>query len=299
MAYFFVNLKRFDIPKTLGGICLYENSEEWITNMLDECIEEGLGFIKEEVVLLLPESLLITAKNILSKGQLPNFHIGSQGVYRENTKFGGNFGAFTTFFPSSAASSLGCSWSIIGHSEERKSYHEILRLYDLLIEDDKERLAHANATVNSVLEQEMLRAFESNMNVLLCVGEKEKGKAVIEVKDQLDKSLESAGKYLNTQKLVIGYEPMWAIGPGKTPPKSDYINEVATFIKELTNTLIGVKLPVVYGGGLKEENAPMLRGIETIDGGLIALTKFTGNIAFEPSGLKSIIEAYTAKGNKK
>ena len=56
--------------------------------------------------------------------------------------------------------------------------------------------------------------------------------------------------------------------------------------------MLSVELPVVYGGGLKEENAKMIAGIETIDGGLVALTKFTGDIAFEPAGLKTIIETY-------
>jgi triosephosphate isomerase len=56
--------------------------------------------------------------------------------------------------------------------------------------------------------------------------------------------------------------------------------------------LYGFELPVVYGGGLKVENAKMLAGIPTIDGGLIALTKFTGDIGFEPDGLKRIIETY-------
>ncbi|MGE5593230.1 MAG: triosephosphate isomerase, partial [Betaproteobacteria bacterium] len=53
---------------------------------------------------------------------------------------------------------------------------------------------------------------------------------------------------------------------------------------------------VVYGGGLKEENAGMISSIKTVGGGLVALTRFTGDIAFTPEGLAAIIAEYTSKG---
>ena len=71
-----------------------------------------------------------------------------------------------------------------------------------------------------------------------------------------------------------------------------YIRFVAAFIKETVRQRFGFVPDVVYGGGLKEENAAMLAEIEPLDGGLVALTRFAPPIAFEPEGLKRIIERY-------
>jgi triosephosphate isomerase len=83
-------------------------------------------------------------------------------------------------------------------------------------------------------------------------------------------------------KVVIGYEPIWAIGPGKVPPGQDYIAFVSAYIKRVAREEMGADVAVVYGGGLKEENAGMIASIETIGGGLVALTRFTGEILRRP-----------------
>lgn len=85
----------------------------------------------------------------------------------------------------------------------------------------------------------------------------------------LGRQLELGLADIDTSRVVIAYEPIWSIGPGKTPADKDYISKIASFVKEKTNGM-----PIVYGGGLKQENAAMLASIEEIDGGLIALTRF-------------------------
>ena len=90
--------------------------------------------------------------------------------------------------------------------------------------------------------------------------------------------------------MVIGYEPVWSIGPGKTPADKSYITKTARYIKEKTGGL-----DVVYGGGLKKDNAKMLSSIEEIDGGLIALTRFDGDIGFYPEEYLEIIHTYLRK----
>ena len=87
--------------------------------------------------------------------------------------------------------------------------------------------------------------------------------------------------------MVIGYEPIWSIGPGKTPADKPYITKVAKFIKERTGGI-----DVVYGGGLKADNAEMLASIAEIDGGLIALTRFQGEIGVYPEEYLEIIRLY-------
>jgi len=87
--------------------------------------------------------------------------------------------------------------------------------------------------------------------------------------------------------LVTAYEPVWAIGPGKTPPDRAYIQMIAQYIKEVSGGM-----DVVYGGGLKVDNAEMLAAIPEVDGGLIALTRFTGEIGFYPDEYLEIIKTY-------
>ena len=97
--------------------------------------------------------------------------------------------------------------------------------------------------------------------------------------------LDLAGK--DAGQVALAYEPVWAIGPGKTPPDAAYITDIARFIKSRLP-----HLPVVYGGGLKSDNAKMLAGIAEIDGGLIALTRFSGEIGFYPEEYLEIVRLY-------
>ena len=92
---------------------------------------------------------------------------------------------------------------------------------------------------------------------------------------------------VDKSRVVIAYEPIWSIGPGKTPADKPYIEKIARFVKEQTGGL-----DVVYGGGLKADNAAMLASIADIDGGLIALTRFSGEIGFYPDEYLEIIRLY-------
>ena len=92
---------------------------------------------------------------------------------------------------------------------------------------------------------------------------------------------------VDRSQVVIAYEPVWSIGPGKTPADKPYITKVARFVKQLTGGM-----EIVYGGGLKSDNASMLASIDEIDGGLIALTRFSGEIGFYPDEYLEIIRLY-------
>ncbi|MEG1134455.1 MAG: triose-phosphate isomerase, partial [Cellulosilyticaceae bacterium] len=73
---------------------------------------------------------------------------------------------------------------------------------------------------------------------------------------------------------------------------AEYIAFVSAYIKETVQELYGFDIPVVYGGGLKEENAKMISDIATVDGGLVALTQFSGEIGFYAEDLRKIIDKY-------
>lgn len=309
MRQIFVNLKRFEVPKSQGGLSLVEDPVQWIEDVINATVELGLGQHQNlSLTYLLPEGLISSAVHRLQAfpvEQTCMLAIGSQGVHWENIQPGKNFGAFTTSLPAAAAAAMGSQWAIIGHSEERKAKLQVMRAYEPRIDTDPVLRIISIHAVDRLVQAEVSAALDSGLKVLLCIGEtaEERGEGtfdqqqqnIIEVlRNQLMGDLQASTKALQDGRIVIAYEPVWAIGPGKTPPGREYISFVSATIKSLIWENFGADIAVVYGGGLKEENAALIAGIPTIDGGLVALTRFSGEIGFYVPELNSIIEKYLA-----
>ena len=278
MKHIFLNLKRFDVPVCYGGVNRIAPMGEWGGYIVKNTQESLKTYDPAEVefVQYLPEAHLLSA--VAARGEDSPVQVGCQSVYRMNTATGGNFGAFTTNRPVSAMLAMGVKATIIGHCEERNDKMGILA--EAGVVDTK--------AVNRLLNQEIKLAVENGMTVLYCIGEKdtELDRWDQVLREQLEIGLEGVDK----TKVVIGYEPIWSIGPGKTPAGRDYIQKIARFVKEVTGGC-----DVVYGGGLKVDNAEMLASIPEIDGGLIALTRFQGEIGFYPEEYLEIIRTYLGK----
>jgi triosephosphate isomerase len=307
MRQIFVNLKRFEVPKTKGGLCPQDDPVAWIESVIAETVELGLGQAEKlRLAYLLPEGLVPPAVRKLQfypaerRNQLA---IGVQGVHWDDIQPGKNFGAFTTSLPATAAVNLGSQWAIIGHSEERRAKLQVMQTFEPGVEQKPELRVRASHAVDLLIQSEVGCALSAGLNVLLCVGETAEERGVGEFEDQQPRiqevlktqlltDLRNSAEAIKEGKLAIGYEPVWAIGPGKTPPGKEYIAFVSALIKQTAGDHFGVEIPVVYGGGLKEENAAMIASIDTIDGGLVALTRFTGEIGFDVAGLKGIVEKY-------
>ncbi len=307
MKHIFVNLKRFDVPKGQGGICPVSNPVAWIESVVEQTVELGLGQDERvQLVYLLPESLIPAAINkraCFPENASKMLGLGSQGVHWEDIAPGKNFGAFTSSVPAKAVRNLGATWAIIGHSEERKAKTQVMLTFEPTIGQNDALRARALAGVDQLVQQEVQCALGAGLNVLLCVGETaeqrgggefEEQKSRIEqvLRMQVLSGLAGVQPFVPERQIVIGYEPVWAIGPGKVPPGQEYIQFVSGFIKQVVRQALGFEIVVVYGGGLKEENAAMIAGIDSIGGGLVALTRFTGEIGFDVKGLKGIVDKY-------
>lgn len=275
MKHIFLNLKRFDIPQEYGGVNRNVPIQEFgrwvVTNTQEElkkCDASKVDFID-----YLPEAHIIPAVQALSENS--PVQIGCQSVFRADSSIGGNIGAFTSNHTANAMKACGCTSSLIGHCEERF--------------DKKGILAEAGVTdssaVNRILNQEVLCAQKAGLHVLFCIGEtmEEKEEWKIVLASQLIDGLKDA----DLSKVTIGYEPVWSIGPGKTPADREYIQKIARFVKETIGDV-----DVVYGGGLKKTNSAMLASIPEISGGLIALTRFEGSVGFYPEEYLEIVQLY-------
>ncbi len=306
MKKIFVNLKRFEVSRALGGICPMDNPLEWTKWVMDETVRLGLGALdKVQITYFWQEALLPTAIEALQDvkpEQKKNLFLGCQSVFREDIKPGGNFGAFSSNRPATAMKVLGCQWAMIGHSEERRDKLQMFTAYDPKVATDAQASEKAYKALDCLLSQEVKAAKEAGLDVVFCVGEsfEQKGEGDFDayaprVRAVLEQQIRNGLAGLSADQvkgIVIGYEPIWAIGPGKTPPDSDYISFVSEFIKEITKDAFSQELDVIYGGGLKEENAASIAAIETIDGGLVALTKFVAPIGFDPESFLKIVQAY-------
>lgn len=275
MKHIYLNLKRFDVPAELGGVNRIADMKEWGKYIVENTQEELKKYSPEEVefAMFFPEIHLFSACQ--AKTENSPVQIGCQGVFRDDVAPGKNFGAFTTGRPAAAMKAAGCETVIIGHCEERNNLVGILAEAGVV----------NTKAVNTILNKEIKSAVDRGMKVLYCIGEK--SEELEQWQEVLGEQLELGLKDVDKSMVTIAYEPVWSIGPGKTPAGKEYITKIARFVKEKTDGM-----DIVYGGGLKQDNAAMLASIPEIDGGLIALTRFQGEIGYYPEEYLEIISLY-------
>ena len=275
MKHIYLNLKRFDVPAELGGVNRIADMKEWGKYIVENTQEELKKYSPEEVefAMFFPEIHLFSACQ--AKTENSPVQVGCQGVFRDDVAPGKNFGAFTTGRPAAAMKAAGCETVIIGHCEERNNLAGILAEAGVV----------NTKAINTILNKEIKSAVDRGMKVLYCIGEK--SEELEQWQEVLGEQLERGLKDVDKSMVTIAYEPVWSIGPGKTPAGKEYITKISKFVKEKTEGM-----DIVYGGGLKQDNAAMLASIPEIDGGLIALTRFQGEIGYYPEEYLEIISLY-------
>lgn len=162
-------------------------------------------------------------------------------------------GAYTGEVSVSMLASVGCQWTILGHSERRQYYGET---------DEK-------------LVEKVKLALAGGLGVILCVGEnleqREAGKHFDVVTDQIKNVLYNFTAD-DMKKIIVAYEPVWAIGTGKTAT-AEQAEEIHACIRKVLADKFGAQLAddttILYGGSCKPSNAKELFAQKDIDGGLI------------------------------
>ena len=216
---------------------------------------------KMEVAVFAPAISLTAA--IDSRGDAPVI-IGGENAHWEKS------GAFTGEISVPMLKEVGCTHVIIGHSERRHIFRET----------DEE------------LHKKILAVLDGGLKPVLCVGElleeREAGKAFDVIKKQLLSDLEAIDPQTVADSIIIAYEPVWAIGTGKTASKED-AEEVCGYIRKLLADSFGegtaAKLLILYGGSVKAENTAAILGQEDIDGVLV------GGASLKPDSFLAIAKA--------
>jgi len=207
-------------------------------------VKDKVGREDVESVICAPFTFLKDLKEAVKN---TNIKIAAQNMHFEDS------GAFTGEVSAPMLKEIGVDYCVIGHSERRQYF------------------AETDETVNKKIKQ----SFKYSIVPILCVGEtlsqREEGKTNDVVKAQVVSDLDGLDKDL-ASKMVIAYEPIWAIGTGKTAT-STQANEVISFIrktvKEIYGEAVSESIRIQYGGSVKPDNVSQIMAESDIDGALV------------------------------
>jgi triosephosphate isomerase len=231
------------MKKTLiaGNWKMYKTPSESI-DFVEKLIKNLKNYEDRDILICPPFTSLYPVSQIIKNSSVK---LGAQNVYFENE------GAFTGEISPIMLKDIGVEYVICGHSERRNIFGE----------------------TDEIINKKVKKVTENGMRPILCVGEKleerEKGQTFEVVENQIRNCLSN---FKDIEKLVIAYEPVWAIGTGKTalPQQAE---EVHIFIRELIgkmyNNEIAENLIILYGGSVKPENIDQLMKEKDIDGVLV------------------------------
>lgn len=222
-------------------------------------IGEAVQLVKEiqpgknksiEVVVAPPFTALHAVNACLSEddsGQKKNISLAAQDVFWEEK------GAYTGEISPAMLTNIGCHYAIIGHSERRQYFFE------------------TNESVNKKIKASL----NADLKCIVCIGEtleqRENGKTFSIIESQIKEGFANISSE-EMEKCIIAYEPVWAIGTGKTasPEQADEVHKfIRGKIQEIFNKTSSGKIKILYGGSVNPDNAEGLLSKKDIDGALV------------------------------
>lgn len=246
-------------PIIAGNWKMYKTASEALA-LINALKSEAAGITKPEIIVCPPFTALYAASTLAAG---TNLQLGAQNVHWEKE------GAFTGEIAAGMLKELSVTYAIVGHSERRQFFGE------------------TDAGVNKRAKA----ALAAGLRPIVCVGEmladREAGKTADVVTTQVRGSLAGFGKD-DILATVIAYEPVWAIGTGKTASPAQ-AQEVHALIRRLLGELFGGdvagKVRIQYGGSVKADNAKELLGQTDIDGALV------GGASLKAADFAAIVKA--------
>jgi len=211
-----------------------------LENLLEiKKISNEFALSEIEIVICPPFTLLSAASEIAK-----NIYLGAQNLHPESE------GAFTGEISADMLVDLGITHSIIGHSERRTEHNE----------------------TNELVARKVNISLNKKLQTIICIGETElqrKENRTLEILEQ--QLLDSLASNVNFEKLIVAYEPIWAIGTGLIPKASE-ISKIHNFIRVKLVELFGSNasnIPLLYGGSVNGSNAPEIFRVANVNGALV------------------------------
>jgi triosephosphate isomerase (TIM) len=230
-------------------------AEEYIQALLPQ-----VGAIGDVEIVVCPPYLALQALVDSARGS-------SVQIYAQNMHEADD-GAFTGEVSAAMLTEIDVQGVILGHSERRQYFNETDR----------------------ALQQKVPKALEAGLTPILCVGETEeerdRGDTERKLRHQVQEALEKVAKD-RLPEVVIAYEPIWAIGTGKTAT-AEQAQEAVGFVRALVedqDKAAGQAVRILYGGSLKPDNAPEILALPDVDGALV------GGASLQADSFANIVEA--------
>lgn len=230
---------------------------------MNYCVNKAEDFVSEikdaintdEVdVVICPNFVALDRLSDLLDGT--NIKLGAQNVHTEDK------GAYTGETSVNMLAAVGVKYCIVGHSERRQYFAE----------------------TNEIVNKKAKKLLEKDINPIVCVGEtleeRESNTMFDVVEKQVRESLDGIEETQMKRNVVIAYEPIWAIGTGKTAT-AEQANEMCKFIREVVakmyNDSVAEAVRIQYGGSVKPSNANEILNMSDIDGALVGGASLTND----------------------
>ena len=228
---------------------------------LARSVAEGIASLPDDrKVVIFPPA---TALDIVTGASMGRFETGIQNFYPAEN------GAFTGEISPAMVHDCGGQWALCGHSERRHIFNE----------------------PDEIISRKVNFALAHDLKVMLCVGEtleeRESGHLNAVLMRQLTSALSGQSSETAVSSIAIAYEPVWAIGTGKTAGPAE-IKEAHELIRGDLRTMFAsacTELPILYGGSVKPSNAHEILGLDNVDGVLV------GGASLEAKSFLAIINS--------